>query len=85
MGEVNRYKVKVNGTETVLKLSKEDAKRYKDAELLDVAGDAAEDTSNAEATTESEPEAPESDTAAEPDTKAKAPANKSRSAQNKGA
>ena len=34
-GGVKRYRVNVNGTDTVLKLNSEDAKKYKDAELVD--------------------------------------------------
>lgn len=47
VGPVRKYKVTVNGSETVLKLNDEDAKAYPDAQLVDepasqVAGD--EDT-----------------------------------------
>jgi hypothetical protein len=35
VGELKKYRVTVNGNETVLKLTEADAKRYEDAELVD--------------------------------------------------
>lgn len=72
MAEVKRYKVTVNGNETVMKLTAEDAKNYEGATLVD-------DNSTAEPDTETV-EAPE-----DADTKtAPKPENKARTAQNKG-
>lgn len=72
MGEVKRYRVTVNGTETVLKLTAEDAKRYDDAVLVD--GQEA-DSATVAAVEESDEDAAEE--------KAVTPENKSRTAQNK--
>jgi hypothetical protein len=74
MAEVKRYRVKVNGTETVLKLNAKDAKNYEDATLADEASDDAD----TEASTESVDEG-----AADTGEKATKPANKARTAQNK--
>lgn len=72
MGEVKRYRVTVNGTETVLKLTAEDAKRYDDAVLVD--------SQEADSATVAAVEESDKDAAEE---KAVTPENKSRTAQNK--
>lgn len=35
MGELKKYRVTVNGNETVMKLTEKDAERYEDAEAVD--------------------------------------------------
>jgi hypothetical protein len=35
VGELRKYRVTVNGTETVMKLTEKDAERYEDAEAVD--------------------------------------------------
>lgn len=54
MSELRKYRVRQGGTETVLKLSDEDAKLYPDAELVDDDGAAskARVTSNKARSTE---------------------------------
>lgn len=76
MGDVERYRVTVNGTETVLKLSAKDAKSYEDAVLVDGQSDATEAGDTSDAADDAE----DNDTTSE---KAAKPANKSRTAQNK--
>lgn len=68
MGKVRRYRVTVNGTDTVLKLTAEDAKRYEGAELVDATA------------TDTDVSADSGDT----EEKAAKPENKARTAQNKG-
>lgn len=76
-GPVKRYRVNVNGTDTVLKLNSEDAKRYKDAVPVYAASD--------DAAVDSADETGSDDTDAGTDEKAATAVNKSRTATNKGA
>ena len=81
-GGVKRYRVNVNGTDTVLKLNSEDAKKYKDAEPVDggtvdsVMAESDEDSSDDSG------DAPQS--TGDADRKSVAAENKSRTASNKG-
>lgn len=74
MGGVQRYRVNVNGTDTVLKLNSDDAKKYKDAVPVDQGETAAEAVENQD-------DVATDDSA---DEKAVTPANKSRTVANKG-
>ncbi|MEV0726009.1 hypothetical protein AB0I37_24925 [Micromonospora purpureochromogenes] len=49
MGPVRKYKVAVNGAETILKLNDEDAKAYPDAQLVDEPAEQPETTADGDA------------------------------------